>query len=190
MQLEELRVFFLHSSVPLAAADALFLRLMENVRLRRDIGPSLRVIVNMIDSLEDPGALFDQLQLNVLMTTALTNPQLVFRIIRRALDQIANPGLDVQELLCDLLLDFFTTSGPKGLSRLGCSPAQARETSRNAARILHRCLNGCAYHDARRLARFLTRFKTHTFLRGRVETFVTRDPELAAEVAGLLVSQE
>lgn len=119
------------------------------------------------------------------MTAALGHPHLVFRIIRRALDQIANPGLDVQELLCDLILDFFALQGPNGLTRLGCSPAQARDANKNVAKILNRCLDGCAYHDAKRLARFLQRFRTHTVLRSRVHTFVTHDPELAAEVASL-----
>lgn len=41
MRLEELRVFFRFSSVPFVAADALFLRLMENVRLKRDVEQSL-----------------------------------------------------------------------------------------------------------------------------------------------------
>ena len=74
MRLEELRIFFRQLSIPFMAADALFLRLMENVRLKRDVEASLWVIVNMIDSLEDPEVLFDQLQLNVLMTTALGYP--------------------------------------------------------------------------------------------------------------------
>ena len=181
MQLEELRVFFLHSSVPLAAADALFLRLMENVRLKRDAKLSLRVIVNMIDSLEDPEALFDQFQINVLMTAALSYPQLVFRILRRALDQIAHPGLDIQELICDLYLDFFSIRGSGSLG----APGQAREIRQNVTKVLCRCLDGCAYHDARRLARFLGKWKTHTLLRRRVESFIASDPELASEVAGV-----
>lgn len=185
MQLEELRLFFLHSSVPLAAADALFIRLMENVRLRRDVVPSLRVLVNMVDSLEDPGALVDQFQINVLMTEALGHPHLVFRLIRRLFDQIESPGLDVQELVADLFLNFFATQGSGNMAKFGCSSAQAREITKNATKVLGRCLNGCAYHDAERLARFLNKFRSHTLLRSRVEAFVGRDPELAREVASV-----
>lgn len=62
---------------------------------------------------------------------------------------------------------------------------QIREINKNAAKILGRCLDGCAYHDVGRLARFLRRFQKPNFPRGRVHAYVVHNPELGREVAAL-----